>query len=94
MNRDRAFHRAVEQASEIYRGNTIDFFNDYVKAVDAASRKYKADTGGVLAAQDVCREEIEAAGNAYDTVVEYEKNKYDDAVSNARRDFESSKNRP
>jgi hypothetical protein len=93
MNRDRAFHQAVEQASEIYRANTIDFFNDYVEAIEAAGRKYKAAPGGVLAAQDACREEIEAAGAAYDVVVEYELDRYNEAVSNARRDYGKFGNR-
>ena len=87
MSRDRVFCQAVEQASEIYRSNTVDFFNDYVEAIEAAGRKYKAATGGVLDAQDVCREEIEAAGAAYDVVVEYELDRYNEAVSNARRDY-------
>ena len=90
MNRERIFHQAVEQASEIYRSNTIDFFNDYVEEIEAAGRKYKAATGGVLAAQDVCRAEIEAAGDAYDTVVEYELDRYNEAVSNARYAYDEN----
>jgi len=90
MNRERIFHQAVEQAAEIYRSNTVDFFDDYVEAIEAAGRKYRASTGDVLAAQDVCCTEIEAAGDAYDTVVEYELDRYNEAVSNARYAYDEN----
>jgi len=69
MNRDRAFHQAVEQASQVYRYATIDAFDRYVRDCEQAGARYKQSEGDVLAAQDVCREEIEDAGVAYDRAV-------------------------
>ena len=69
MNRERVYNDTMIAASHAYRRATINGFEAYMVAIEAAGRRYKVAEGDVLLAQDACRDEIEDAGVAYDDAV-------------------------
>ena len=76
MNRESKYNDTLSEASRVYREVTVDAFAIYVRDCELAGQKYKSSTGDVLAAQDVCREEVEEAGAAYDAAVLVELEQY------------------
>ena len=69
MNKESRYNAIMSEASRIYRELTLNAFDNYVCDCQMAGERYKASTGDVLEAQDVCRDEIEDAGDAYDDAV-------------------------
>ena len=69
MNKESIYNATMNAASRVYRYATMNAFDQYVCDCEAAGARYMQSEGDVLAAQDVCREEIEAAGYAYDIAV-------------------------
>jgi hypothetical protein len=69
MNRESVYNAIMAEASRVYREATVEDFAVYVHACELAGQKYKSSTGDVLEAQDVCRGEIEDAGDVYGDAV-------------------------
>jgi len=69
MNRESKYNDTMIAARHAYRRAMTNEFEAYMVAIEAAGRHYKASEGDVLLAQNVCRDEIEDAGVAYDDAV-------------------------
>ena len=69
MNREQRYNAIMNEASRVYRETTMAEFTCYLAKCVEAGARYRASTGDVLVAQDVCREEIEEAGCLYDAAV-------------------------